>query len=30
VIDEITGNPPLIYTSLILAAWRGHEAQAWR
>jgi hypothetical protein len=28
VIDEITGNPPLIYASLILAAWRGHEAQA--
>jgi hypothetical protein len=28
LIDEITGNPPLIYTSLILAAWRGHETQA--
>ena len=28
LIDEITGNPPLIYTSLILAAWRGREAQA--
>ena len=28
VIDEITGNPPLIYASLMLAAWRGHEAQA--
>jgi AAA ATPase domain len=28
VIAEIAGKPPLIYASLVLAAWRGHEAQA--
>jgi DNA-binding CsgD family transcriptional regulator len=28
VIAEITGNPPLIHTSLILSAWRGEENEA--
>jgi DNA-binding CsgD family transcriptional regulator len=27
-ISEATGNAPLAYTSLLLAAWRGHEAEA--
>jgi DNA-binding CsgD family transcriptional regulator len=27
-ISEATGNAPLAYTSLLLAAWRGEEAQA--
>jgi DNA-binding CsgD family transcriptional regulator len=27
-ITEATGSPPLMYTSLVLAAWRGHEAPA--
>jgi DNA-binding CsgD family transcriptional regulator len=27
-ITEATGNAPLGYTSLVLAAWRGHEAEA--
>ena len=27
-ISEATGNAPLPYTSLLLAAWRGQEAQA--
>jgi DNA-binding CsgD family transcriptional regulator len=27
-ITEATGNAPLGYTSLVLAAWRGHEAHA--
>jgi DNA-binding CsgD family transcriptional regulator len=27
-ISEATGNAPLGYTSLVLAAWRGQEAQA--
>ena len=27
-ISEATGNAPFRYTSLVLAAWRGHEAQA--
>jgi len=27
-ITEATGSPPLMYTSLVLAAWRGQEAQA--
>jgi DNA-binding CsgD family transcriptional regulator len=27
-ITEATGNAPLAYTSLVLAAWRGQEAQA--
>jgi DNA-binding CsgD family transcriptional regulator len=27
-ITEATGNAPLMYTSLVLAAWRGQEAQA--
>jgi DNA-binding CsgD family transcriptional regulator len=27
-IAEATGSPPLMYTSLVLAAWRGQEAQA--
>ena len=28
VITEVTGNAPLMYTSIVLAAWRGREAQA--
>ncbi|WP_132214613.1 helix-turn-helix transcriptional regulator [Kribbella steppae] len=28
VIAEATGSPPLMYTSLVLSAWRGQEAQA--
>ncbi len=28
VITEATGSPPLMYSSLVLAAWRGQEAQA--
>ena len=27
-ITEATGNAPLMYSSLVLAAWRGQEAQA--
>jgi tetratricopeptide (TPR) repeat protein len=27
-LSEATGNAPLAYTSLLLAAWRGQEAQA--
>ena len=27
-ITEATGNAPLWYTSLVLAAWRGHEGPA--
>jgi DNA-binding CsgD family transcriptional regulator len=27
-ITEATGNAPLMYTSLVLAAWRGQEAKA--
>ena len=27
-ITEATGNAPLRYTLLVLAAWRGQEAQA--
>jgi DNA-binding NarL/FixJ family response regulator len=27
-IIEATGEPPLLYTSLVLSAWRGREAQA--
>ena len=28
LIAEATGNPPLAYTEMMLAAWRGQEAQA--
>jgi DNA-binding CsgD family transcriptional regulator len=28
VLTEATGSPPLMYTSLVLSAWRGQEAQA--
>jgi hypothetical protein len=28
LIGEATGNPPVAYTELMLAAWRGREAQA--
>ena len=28
LIAEATGNPPLAYTEMMLAAWRGREAQA--
>ncbi len=28
LIAEATGNPPLVYTEMLLAAWRGQEAQA--
>ena len=28
LIAEATGNPPLVYTEMLLAAWRGPEAQA--
>ncbi|WP_329000069.1 AAA family ATPase [Kribbella sp. NBC_00709] len=28
VITEATGSPPLMYSSLVLSAWRGQEAQA--
>jgi DNA-binding CsgD family transcriptional regulator len=28
LIAEATGNPPLVNAPMILAAWRGHEAQA--
>jgi DNA-binding CsgD family transcriptional regulator len=27
-IAEATGNPPLVNAPMVLAAWRGHEAQA--
>jgi DNA-binding CsgD family transcriptional regulator len=27
-INEATGTTPLMYTSVVLAAWRGHEARA--
>ena len=27
-IAEATGNPPIAYTAMALAAWRGHEAPA--
>jgi DNA-binding CsgD family transcriptional regulator len=28
LVAEATGNPPLVAAPMILAAWRGHEAQA--
>jgi DNA-binding CsgD family transcriptional regulator len=28
LIAEATGNPPVVYTEMILAAWRGQEAEA--
>jgi DNA-binding CsgD family transcriptional regulator len=28
LIADATGNPPIAYTDMILAAWRGREAQA--
>jgi ATP/maltotriose-dependent transcriptional regulator MalT len=28
LIAEVTGNPPVVHADLMLAAWRGHEAQA--
>ena len=28
LIAEATGNPPIAYTEMILAAWRGQEAEA--
>ena len=28
LIAEATGNPPLVFTEMMLAAWRGREAQA--
>jgi hypothetical protein len=28
LIAEATGNPPLAYNEMLLAAWRGREAQA--
>jgi hypothetical protein len=28
LIAEATGNPPIAYTDMMLAAWRGQEAQA--
>jgi DNA-binding CsgD family transcriptional regulator len=28
LIAEATGNPPIAYTAMVLAAWRGREAQA--
>ncbi len=28
LIGEATGNPPVAYTAMMLAAWRGQEAQA--
>jgi DNA-binding CsgD family transcriptional regulator len=28
LIAEATGNPPLVYTEMMLAAWRGQEAEA--
>ncbi len=28
VIAAATGNPPISYTELVLAAWRGHEGRA--
>ena len=28
-ISQATGNAPLRYTSLVLAAWRGEEARRW-
>ena len=28
LIAEATGNPPLVYTEMMLAAWRGRDAQA--
>jgi DNA-binding CsgD family transcriptional regulator len=28
LIAEATGNPPIIYPEILLAAWRGQEAQA--
>ena len=28
LIAEATGNPPVAYTAMMLAAWRGQEAQA--
>jgi ATP/maltotriose-dependent transcriptional regulator MalT len=28
LIAEVTGNPPVAYTEIMLAAWRGHEARA--
>jgi DNA-binding CsgD family transcriptional regulator len=28
LIAEATGNPPVVYAEMMLAAWRGHEAQA--
>ena len=28
LIADATGNPPVAYTEMILAAWRGHEAEA--
>ena len=27
-LTKATGNAPLGYTSIVLAAWRGHEARA--
>jgi DNA-binding CsgD family transcriptional regulator len=28
LIAEVTGNPPVVYAEMMLAAWRGQEAQA--
>jgi DNA-binding CsgD family transcriptional regulator len=28
LISEVTGNPPVVYGEIMLAAWRGQEAQA--
>ena len=28
-ITQATGNAPLRYTSLVLAAWRGDESRNW-